>query len=153
MAPGSPSAARRQAPRPLRRPSAADVRPALSVFEPAPRQRRRRARLTRPELWIAGALVVGSLLSVVVGDAVVAQGQIRMTNTQQAIVTATATEKVEQVAVAGLAAPPVVVRAAEGLGLVAPASIVDLPAVPLGVPLPAPDTTPTSPAASSSSPS
>ncbi len=94
-------------------------------------------------------LVVGSLLAVVVGDAVVAQGQIRLTNTEQAITTATATEKAEQVAVAGMAAPPVVVRAAERLGLVAPASIVDLPAVPLKVPLPAPDTTPTSSAASS----
>ncbi len=85
-------------------------------------------------------MVVGSLLAVVVGDAVVAQGQIRLTRTQHAIAVATATEKAEQVRVAEEAAPPVVVRAAERLGLVAPASIVDLPSVPLDVPLPAPDT-------------
>jgi hypothetical protein len=103
--------------------------------------------VARPELWAAGVLVVGSLLAVVVGDAVVAQGQIRLTGTQQAIATATATEKAEQVTVAGMAAPPVVVRAAEGLGLVAPTSIVELPAVPLNVALPVPNT-----AASSSTP-
>ena len=89
-------------------------------------------------------MVVGSLLAVVVGDAVVAQGQIRMAHTQQAIATATATQKAEQVAVAEQAAPPVVVRAAERLGLVAPASIVDLPTVPLNTPLPAPNVGPTS---------
>ena len=83
---------------------------------------------------------MGSLLAVVVGDAVVAQGQIRLTQTQQAITAATATEKSEQVAVAGMAAPPVVVRAAEGFGLVAPTSVVDLPTVPLNTPLPVPTT-------------
>jgi hypothetical protein len=92
-------------------------------------------------LWVAGALVVGSLFAVVAGDAVVAQGQIRLADTQQAIAAATATEKAEQVTVAGMAAPPVVVRQAEALGLVAPASIVDLPTVPLNVPLPVPNTT------------
>jgi hypothetical protein len=145
MAPTAPSSARRGDPRAHRLPEREQsVRPPLRVFEPAPRRRRRRRRVRRPELWAGGALVVGSLLAVVVGDAVVAQGQIRLTQTQQAITTATVTEKSDQVAVAGMAAPPVVVRTAERLGLVAPTSIVDLPAVPLGVPLPAPNTAATS---------
>ena len=116
------------------------ARPPIRLFEASPRRRRRTHRLARPELWAGGVLVVGSLLAVVVGDAVVAQGQIRLTETQQAITSATATEKAAQVAVAGMASPPVVVRTAEQLGLVAPTSIVDLPAVPLDVPLPAPNT-------------
>jgi hypothetical protein len=115
-------------------------RPPIRLFEPSPRRRRRPRGLARPELWAGGVLVVGSLLAVVVGDAAVAQGQIHLTQTQQAIAGATATEKTAQVAVAGMASPPVVVRTAERLGLVAPTSIVDLPAVPLNVPLPAPDT-------------
>jgi hypothetical protein len=119
-------------------------RPAIRLFEPSPRRRRRTRGLARPELWAGGVLVVGSLLAVVVGDAVVAQGQIHLTQTQQAISSATATEKAAQVAVAGMASPPVVVRTAERLGLVAPTSIVDLPAVPLNVPLPAPQTNPSS---------
>jgi hypothetical protein len=145
MAGSAPPAVRGHEPHTLRRPQpAGDRRPPLRVFEPAPRPRRRPRRVTRPDLWAGGVLVVGSLLAVVVGDAVVAQGQIRLANTQQAIVAATATEKAEQVTVAGMAAPPVVVRAAEGLGLVAPTSIVDLPAVPLNVPLPIPNTAATS---------
>jgi hypothetical protein len=150
--PGAPSTARsaptRAGRRPLGQPAPAErSRPSIRLFQPAPRRRRRARRLARPELWAGGVLVVGSLLAVVVGDSVVAQGQIQLTQTQQAINSATATEKTAQVAVAGMASPPVVVRAAERLGLVAPTSIVDLPAVPLNVPLPAPQTN-----ASSSSP-
>ncbi|MBV8463048.1 MAG: hypothetical protein JO368_07130 [Acidimicrobiales bacterium] len=145
MTPSSPATARRgEARAPRRTAPEAASRPTLRVLERKRRQRRPRRRLARPELLVAGSLVVGSLLAVVVGDAVVAQGQIRMTHTQQAIAAATATEKAEQVAVAEQAAPPVVVRGAERLGLVAPASIVDLPTVPLNVPLPAPIVTPTS---------
>lgn len=151
--PSAPSAARSQPRGAVRRPHVHPApdqpgRPPIRLFQPSPRRRRRTRRLARPELWAGGVLVVGSLLAVVVGDAVVAQGQIRMTQTQQAITSATATEKAAQVAVAGMASPPVVVRTAEGLGLVAPTSIVELPAVPLNVPLPTPNTDP-----SSSSPS
>ncbi len=155
--PSAPSAARSTARRPDR---GTDVqpapdqrgRPSIRLFEPSPRRRRRTRRLARPELLAGGVIVVGSLLAVVVGDAVVAQGQIRLTQTQQAITSATATEKAAQVAVAGMASPPVVVRTAEQLGLVAPTSIVDLPAVPLNVPLPAPSTSSSSSSSSSSSP-
>jgi len=141
MTPGASSVAHRSDPRPLRRRAPAEsADPPLRIVDRRSR-RPRIQRLVRPELWVGGTLVVGSLLAIVVGDAVVAQGQIRLTQTQQAITAATATEKGEQVAVAGMAAPPVVVRAAESLGLVAPTSIVDLPSVPLDVPLPVPDTT------------
>jgi len=70
----------------------------------------------------------------------VAQGQVRMANTQMAISAAQVNQKSMQVEVAQLSAAPRVV--AEGLadGLVAPPTVVDLPQVPLNVPLPAPQT-------------
>jgi hypothetical protein len=93
-------------------------------------------------MWLSGILVVASLLAVVVGDALITQGQIRLSATQQAVAAATIEQKTAQVNVAGMAAPPVVVRAAENLGLVAPTQVIDLPEVPLTVPLAVPDTSP-----------
>jgi hypothetical protein len=95
-------------------------------------------------MWLSGMVVVGSLLAVVVGDAMVTQGQIRLSNTQQAVAAATIVEKAAQTTVAAMAAPPVVVKAAEGYGLVTPQSVTDLPEVPLNVPLPVPNTSPPS---------
>jgi hypothetical protein len=89
------------------------------------------------------ALVAGSLFAVVAGDDLVTQGQIRLSGIQRQIAAATATEKSEQVAVAQLAAPTRVVRMAETQdGLVTTPSVIDLPEVPLDVPLPAPATGP-----------
>jgi hypothetical protein len=85
---------------------------------------------------------VGSLLVVVVGDAMVAQGQVRMAGLQSQIAAQVATQKAMQTDVAQLAAPDRVVAQAIALGSVAPGSVVDLPQVPLNVPLPVPDTSP-----------
>ena len=93
--------------------------------------------------------MVASLLAVVVGDAMVAQGQVRMADTQTAIAAAQASQKSMQVEVAELAAPDRVV--AEGLAERPgrTGSVGDLPYVPLDVPLPAPHDAPPGPAATS----
>jgi hypothetical protein len=86
---------------------------------------------------------------VVLGDALLTEGQVRLSVVQAKVASAVATEKSLQASVAEKAAPPVVVGQAEGQGLVAPTQVVDLPQVPLNVPLPAPHTTPLPGAAAS----
>jgi hypothetical protein len=130
------------------RPSAAPTgnrRPPLRVFQPTPRRRSAARSFRRSTLWVAAILVVGSLLSVVVADALLTQGQVRLTSLQAQVATATATQKSLQADVAQKAAPPVVVSQAESQGLVAPAQVIYLPAVPLDVPLPVPHLTPAPP--------
>ncbi len=117
-------------------------RATLRVVEPSSRPRRRRFR-KRPATWVSVALVAGSLFAVVAGDDLVTQGQIRLSTLQSQLASATAQQKSEQVAVAQLAAPTRVVRMAETEdGLVTTPSVIDLPEVPLDVPLPAPQTGP-----------
>jgi len=140
MAPPSTATARRAPAAPQQRP--ATRRPPLRIFQPEPRRGARRGRSARAHVWLAVALVVGSLLFVVVGDAMVAQGQVRLSNLQSAIVSAQATQKSMQTEVAQLAAPDRVVAQGIALGLTAPAQVVNLPQVPLDVPLPAPQTSP-----------
>lgn len=118
-------------------------RPPLGLFEPPPRRKPGARRLPRSTLWLSGVLVVGSLLSVVVGDALLAEGQVRLSTIQAEVATATAQQKAAQVAVAEKAAPPVVVSQAKRQGLVAPRVVVYLPQVPLSIPLPVPQTAPT----------
>ncbi|MHB1711801.1 MAG: hypothetical protein ACYCV7_10420 [Acidimicrobiales bacterium] len=91
-------------------------------------------------MFAAGVLVLGSLLSVVVGDDLVAQGQIRLSQTESLAAAASIRQKRLQVKVAELSAPQIVVTEAKRLGMVTPAQIVDLPSVPLNVALPVPKT-------------
>ena len=140
MAPPATGTARRATAAPQPRSSAR--RPALRVFEPQPRRTSRRHLSRRGHLWLAALLVVDSLLAVVVGDTMVAQGQVRLADLQSAITSQLATQKAAQTEVAQLAAPERVVAQGILLGLTAPAQVVDLPQVPLDVPLPVPDTTP-----------
>jgi hypothetical protein len=93
-------------------------------------------------MWVSGALVVGSLLTVVVGDALVSEGQVSLATTQSQLAAAVVTQKAFQVEVAEKAAPPVVVAQAKRQGLLATPYVVDLPQVPLDVPLPVPQTAP-----------
>ncbi|HEX3840573.1 MAG TPA: hypothetical protein VHU85_07265 [Acidimicrobiales bacterium] len=136
MAPPASSAARR----PAVRPQPAPRRAPLRLFEAAPRSRPRSRR--RPTVLVAVVLIVGSLLSVVVADDLVAQGQIRLSHTQSLTAAALTQQKQLQVAVAQLSAPQIVVTEARQLGMVAPTQIVDLPSVPLNVALPVPNTAP-----------
>jgi hypothetical protein len=91
---------------------------------------------------VATALIVGSLLSVVVADGLVAQDQVAVASTQSRLAAAETLQKQLQVAVAQQSAPQIVVTEAKQLGLVAPPQVVDIPHVPLDVALPAPDTAP-----------
>ncbi len=123
-----------------------DRRPPLRVVERTPR-RRSGTGVHRSTMWMSVLLVVGSLLAVVVGDAMITEGQVSLTTTQSQVAAAVTAQKAYQVAVAQMAAPPVVVAQAESQGLVAPTTVVDLPQVPLNVPLPVPQTaTPPAPA-------
>jgi hypothetical protein len=142
MAPPAPatSAARRAAAAP--QPRTAPRRPPLRVFEPEPRRFTRHGLSRRGHVWLGVALVVGSLLAVVVADALVAQGQVRMAAVQSKISAQLTIQKAAQSEVAQLAAPDRVVAQGIALGLTAPAQVVDLPQVPLNVPLPVPDTSP-----------
>jgi len=140
MAPPAAGAARRAAAVPQSRPAAR--RPPLRVFEPEPRRSARGGLSRRGYLAVAVVLVVGSLLVVVVGDTMVAQGQVRLARIQSAIDAQLATQKSIQSEVAQLAAPVRVVSQGIHLGLTAPAQVVDLPQVPLDVPLPVPQTAP-----------
>lgn len=139
MSPPPATARARVAPSARRAPEAR--RPALRLFVPRPRPRRR-TRHNRA-VWLAAILVVGSLISVVVGDDLVAQAQLRLATVQQQVATATTTEHHLQVSVALLGAPEVVISTAEHRLQLAPASqVVDVPEVPLDKPLPAPQTAP-----------
>jgi hypothetical protein len=89
-------------------------------------------------MWLSCLLVVGSLFAVVVGDAFVTEGQVRLSTTESQVAAATAVQKSLQVDVAQKAAPPVVVSQAQSHGLVVPTQVVYLPQVPLDVPLPVP---------------
>lgn len=138
--PAQGGAARRAAVAPQPRPTTR--RPPLRVLEPKPRRSSRRGLSRRGHLWLAVAMVVGALLMVVVGDAMVAQGQVRLAGLQAKIDGQAFIQKAAQTQVAELAAPDRVVAEAISQGLTAPAQVVDLPQVPLNVPLPVPDTSP-----------
>ena len=83
MAPPSSGAARRSSTAPQSRPSTR--RPPLRVLHREPRRSARPGHSRRAHVWLAVVLVVGSLLAVVVGDTLVAQGQVRLADIQQAI--------------------------------------------------------------------
>jgi hypothetical protein len=91
---------------------------------------------------VCASLIVGSLLAVVIGDAMVAQGQVALSNVQAQVAAATAVQKAGEVDVSFLAAPARVVSVGLHLGLTPAPTVAQLPAVPLSVPLPAPDTAP-----------
>jgi hypothetical protein len=135
----APRLAARTAPRPDQ---SRPPRPPLRVLEPPRRRKQAPGSVRRWTIWASGALVVGSLLAVVVGDAMVSQGQVRLEANQGKLAAAVAVNKADQVQVAQKAGPPVVVAQAERDGLVPSPQVVYLPQVPLNVPLPVPQTAP-----------
>jgi hypothetical protein len=140
---------------PARRPVAPDVSPALQVVDAQPRRRRVRRRRLVPALSMA--LVVGSLMAAVVGHAVLAQGQVRLTAAQTSLAAAQAGDRQATLKVARLEAPARIAgEASQGLHMEQSAQIAQLPYVPLDKPLPTPDVRPapqgTAPATSSAAP-
>lgn len=145
------TAVRRPVPATQRRaPLGAPARPPLKVVGAGPRRRRSRRRLAP---LVSLALLVASLLSVVVGHALLAQGQVRLSAAQAALRAAQAEHRQEALAVAQLETPSRIAREASGtLQMVAPGQVHQLPHVPLNVPLGAPKVSGTAPASPSSSP-
>lgn len=127
------------------------TRPPLRVVEHEPRRQARpghsRRRRVGPILSIV--LVVGSLLAAVVGHAVLAEGQIRLSAVQSAVAAAQTVNRQETLSVAELETPSRIFQEAkQELGMVSPGQVDQLPTVPLGTPLPTPTVSPAPAAAS-----
>src|SRR6185437_12724098 len=90
----------------------------------------------------AVAVVVGALLAVVVGQALLANGQVRLSSLQHALALEQSAHREGELAVAGLETPARIVAAATGqLQMVHPDNVVELPYVSLDTPLPTPKVT------------
>lgn len=128
--------------RPLRRgatqPERQPVRrAALRVVERLPR--RRRARLS----VVSAGMVVASLLTVVAGHSLAAEGQVRLANAHSELQAEQSHHLQEVRAVASLENPSRIVADARGrLHMVSAGQVQQLPYVPLGTPLPAPHLAP-----------
>jgi hypothetical protein len=87
-------------------------------------------------------MVVAALLAVVVGQALLANGQVRLAALQHQLTLEQSAHRASELAVAKLETPPrIVADATSQLHMVA-ASVVELPYVSLSVPLPTPKVTP-----------
>jgi len=138
MTPPAATAARR-APAQRRSPATTRSRPDLRIVTRAPRVSRRRN--LAPVL--AGALVLGSLLLVVGGHAVLAEGQVRLSSVQSALASAQAANGQDALTLATLESPSrVVAEAKDQLHMVEAGQIAGLPYVPLGTALPTPTVSP-----------
>jgi hypothetical protein len=91
---------------------------------------------------VSVSMVVAALLVVVVGQAFLANGQVRMAALQQQLTQEQAAHRQAELAVAQLETPSRIVAAAGGQGMVHPPSVDELPYVSLSVPLPTPKVTP-----------
>jgi hypothetical protein len=87
-------------------------------------------------------MVVAALLAVVVGQALLANGQVKLSALQQELTTEQSFHSQAELSVAQLETPPRIVAAAMRAGLVAQPSRIELPYVSLSVPLPTPKVTP-----------
>ncbi len=115
-----------------------------------PSRRQRGARVgrapwnnTRLLTTLAVSVIVGALLAVVVGQALLANGQVRLSSLQHALSAEQSAHRQSELAVSGLETPARIVAAATSqLQMVHPGEVVELPYVPLNVPLPTPKVTP-----------
>ncbi len=97
---------------------------------------------------VALSMVVLSLLAVVVGQALLADGQVHLTAVEQRLQLAQDLHRQEVLQVAELETPSRIVAAALSHGLISGGQSIQLPYVPLTTPLPTPHVT----AASASTP-
>jgi hypothetical protein len=88
-------------------------------------------------------MVVAALLAVVVGQALLANGQVKLAALQQQLKQEQSAHRQAELRVAKRETPPRIVAYATGkLGLVKPPGVTQLPYVSLSVPLPTPKVTP-----------
>jgi uncharacterized membrane protein YgcG len=91
---------------------------------------------------VSVSMVVASLLAVVVAQAFLANGQVRLSTLQHELALEQSAHRQAELAVSTLETPPRIVSAATSLGMVHPASVVELPYVSLSVPVATPNVTP-----------
>ncbi len=87
-------------------------------------------------------MVVTALLAVVVGQALLANGQVTLSALQHELTLEKASHSLAETNVAQLETPTRIVAAATRGGLVAQNNVIELPYVSLSVPLPTPKVTP-----------
>ncbi|HUC05007.1 MAG TPA: hypothetical protein VL961_06395 [Acidimicrobiales bacterium] len=139
MAPPSATARRAPATSPDVRTRPAPGRAPLRVVPRARRGARAPRRLSR---FAPLAIVVAALLAVVVGQAMLANGQIAMSSVEQRLAAAQATHRQLELAVSQLETPARIISTSTvDLHMVHPAHIVQLPYVPLTTPIPTPHVT------------
>ena len=136
--------ARRAAPH---RPGHAPVRsqPPLRVVTPGRREARRDAAPAprrRLVMFVSIALVVGALLTVVIGQALLANGQVRLNAIQHQLVLEQAAHRQAELGVSTLETPSRIVGAASSRGMIHPSQVTELPYASLATPLPTPKVTP-----------
>jgi hypothetical protein len=92
---------------------------------------------------VSVSLVLGSLLAVVVAQAMLANGQVRLSGLQHQLTLEQSSHRQAELAVSQLETPSRIVAAASGqLHMVRPAQVIELPYVSLTTPLPTPKVTP-----------
>jgi hypothetical protein len=91
---------------------------------------------------VSVSLVVTSLLAVVVAQALLANGQVRLSSLQHELSLEQSAHRQAELAVSELETPPRIVGAAASQGMVHPASVLELPYVSLSVPVATPKVTP-----------
>jgi hypothetical protein len=117
--------------------ASAPRRPPLEVV--SPRSARRRPRLAP---FLSAVLLLGALLIVVGGHAMLAAGQVRLSTVQQDLTQSQATYRKNEIATAQKETPARIVSEAESRGMIHPTVVNQLPFVPLNVPLATPKVTP-----------
>ncbi len=125
--------------------------PALKVV---PRAQARRRRIRRGRLLDIAAvgLVLSALFAVVVGQAMLANGQVRLAGVEQELQLEQAAHRQQELDVSQRETPARIVAAAsDTLHMIHPPQVIELPYVPLSAPLPTPKVAPAPPAASSTS--
>jgi hypothetical protein len=139
MAPASSAAARRSAARTQPTTTKGTRRAPLRVV-PTTRPSRRPRRLMA---YLPVGLILASLLAVVIGHAVLANGQIRLAGIEQKLSAEQGVHRQQELVVSELETPSRIVGAATGqLHMVHPSQVIQLPYVALTTPIATPRVTP-----------
>ena len=88
---------------------------------------------------VSVSMVLTSLLAVVVAQALLTNGQVRLSSLQHDLSLEQSAHRQAELAVSSLETPPRIVSAATSQGMVHPANVVELPYVSLSVPLATPE--------------
>jgi cell division protein FtsL len=114
-------------------------RPSLRIVRPRSGKPTNRGRMIE---IVALVLVVGSLMAVVIGQAVLANDQVQMSALQHELSLEQSTHRQAELHVADLMTPQRIVGDATKAGMVHPPQVIELPYVPLNAPIATPNVTP-----------